>query len=69
MFTSNEQEPGICACKNLYQWRRPNAAVTTAETHHPPPHCAHIHCFVTINVQQVLMNVSECHLFPHGGNQ
>ena len=34
--------------------------VTTAETHHPPPHCAHIHCLVSINVQQALMNVSEC---------
>ena len=30
----------------------------TAETHHPPPHCAHIHCLVDINVQQASMNIS-----------
>ena len=38
-------------------------AVTTAETHHPLPHCAHIHCLVSINMQQVSMNVSGCHFF------
>jgi len=27
---------------------------------HPPPHCAHIHCLVSINVQQMLMVVSGC---------
>ena len=27
---------------------------------HPLPYCAHIHCSVSINVQQVSMNVSEC---------
>ena len=37
--------------------------VTTAETHHPLLHCAHIHCLVSINVQQALMNVSGCHFF------
>ena len=44
-------------------------AVTTAETHHPPPYCAHIHCLIPINVQQALMNVSGCHFFPQGGIQ
>ena len=33
-FHSNEQKPACHACKNLYQWRWPTAAVTTAETHH-----------------------------------
>jgi len=37
--------------------------LTTAETHHPPPLCAHIHCLVSINVQEVAMNVSGCHFF------
>ena len=38
-------------------------AVTTAETHHSPPHCAHIHCFISINVQQAPMNVNGRHFF------
>ena len=29
---------------------------STAETHHPPPHGVHIHCLVSINVQQALMH-------------
>ena len=37
--------------------------VTTAEMHHPLPHCAHIHCWVSINIQQALMNISVCHFF------
>lgn len=39
---------------------------TTTETHHPPPHCTHIHCLVSMNVQQVLMKVSGYHFFLHG---
>lgn len=31
--------------------------VTTAETHHPLPPCAHKHCMGFVNFQQVLMNV------------
>ena len=27
-------------------------AVATAETHHPLPHCAHIHCLVFTNILQ-----------------
>ena len=38
-------------------------AVTTAETHYPPPHCAHIHWLVSINAQQAL-NFSGCY-FVH----
>jgi len=37
--------------------------------HHTPPHCAHIHCLVSISIQQALMNASECIFFPHGGIQ
>ena len=29
----------------------------------PTPHCAHIHCFAFIGVQQVSLNVSGCHFF------
>ena len=29
----------------------------------PTPYCAHIHCLVSINIQQVLMNVSGWHFF------
>ena len=35
----------------------------TAETHHPPPRCAHIHCLVSIHVQQALLNVNRCSFF------
>ena len=36
---------------------------------HPQPHCAYIHCLVSINVQQASINVNRCNLFPHGGIQ
>ena len=32
-------------------------------SHHIPPHCAHIHCLVSINVQQASVNVSGYHFF------
>ena len=35
-------------------------AVATAETHHPAPHCAHIHCLVSTNIQQA----NECQWVP-----
>jgi len=41
-------------------------AVTTAETYYLLPNCAHMHCLVSINIQQITMNVSGCHFFPHG---
>ena len=41
-------------------WLVFHVAVTTAETSHPPPHCANIHCLVSINVQQASMNVIGC---------
>ena len=47
-------------------WLVFHTAVTTAETHLPPPHCAHIHWLVSINVQQVSMNVSGCHFCLQG---
>ena len=37
--------------------------VTTAETHHPPLHYAHVHCLVSINFQQVTMNVNGYNFF------
>ena len=51
------------AHKNLHQQRWHTVAVTTTETHHPPPDCAHIHCLVSINIQQASMNVSGCIFF------
>jgi len=41
----------------------------TAETHHPPPRCVHIHCLVSIHVQQALLNVNRCSFFFQGGIQ
>jgi len=63
IFTSNELEPACCICANLYQSRQPSVTVVTAEMQHPLPDCAHIHCSVSINVHQVLMNVSGCNFF------
>ena len=33
------------------------------EKHHPPTRCAHIHCLVSINIQQASIDVSGCNLF------
>lgn len=37
-----------------------------AELHHSPPHCVHICCLVSINIQEAPMNINECHFFLHG---
>jgi len=37
--------------------------IAVAETHRPPLHCAHIHSLVSINIQQVLMNINGGHFF------
>ena len=52
-------------CLEKYSWLSGtwlvfHVTVPNAETNHPPPHCAHIHSLVSINIQQVLMNVSGC---------
>ncbi len=44
-------------------WLVFHVAVATAETHHPPPQCVLIHCWVSINNQQASMNVSVYHFF------
>lgn len=69
IFISNEHDPSCQAHNNLHRWRWPALAITTAETHHPLHHCAHIHCLVSINIQQTSVNVSGCHFFHHGGIQ
>jgi len=60
---SNEQKPACCACINLHQWRRDTVTAATAKMHQTLLHCAHIHCLVSSNVQQTLMNVrvNGCH--------
>ena len=35
-------------------------SVSAVEIHHPLPPSAHIHCLISINVQQVSMNASGC---------
>jgi hypothetical protein len=39
-------------------WPVSHITVATAEMHHPLPHCAHIHCWVFINVEQASMNIN-----------
>jgi len=42
IFTRDEQVPSYYTSKNLYQWRWPTVARTTAEMHHhPPSFCSH----------------------------
>ena len=41
----------------------PVTTVTTAEMQHLLPHCTHIHCLVSINIQKVSVNVSVCNYF------
>ena len=44
-------------------WPAFHMAIITAETHLPPPHCAHSHCLVSRNIQQTSKNVSGCCFF------
>lgn len=39
-------------------WLAFHVPVAAADTHHPPPHCVHIYYMVSINFQQMQMNVS-----------
>ena len=57
----NKKELARHTHENLHQQRWPAVSVATAETQHSPPHWACVHCYVSIKVQQVLMNVSGCH--------
>ena len=45
------------------KWLVFHATVTTAETHHPLPCCAHIHCLVSINIQKASINANGCSFF------
>lgn len=71
IFTNDEQEPA-CHSHNICMAIQ-NMACLWCHCHHcchhPPPHCAHIHCLVSVKLQQRLMNVSGCHFFLHGGIQ
>lgn len=40
-----------------------HVAITIAEMHYPLPHCANIHCFPSINVQQAPVDVSGFNTF------
>lgn len=37
--------------------------VVTFQTHHPLPHCVHIHCLFSINIQQALNECNEYYFF------
>ena len=53
-------------CKSAWTswaWLVFHVAVITAETHHSRPLYAHIHCLVSVNIQQVWINVSGCNFF------
>jgi len=44
-------------------WLVFHTVVSTAEVHHPQHPCAHIHCLVSINIQQMSTNVGGYHFF------
>ena len=51
--------------------RKPRLALYSSfssETRHSPPHCAHIHTFASLKVQQELLNASGCPFFPTPSN-
>jgi len=45
-------------------WLVFHVTVAIAETHHPPPCYAHVHCLISINIQQTSMNVNWCNFTP-----
>ena len=66
-ITSNEQRPECCAHKNLHGHLEYGLSFTSLLLllkHHTSLHCVHIHCLVSIYVQQVSMNISGCN-FSH----
>ena len=60
IFNSNKQQPACCTRKNLHYWKWPTVTVATAEMHHLSPYCAHIHCSISMNIQQTSVKVSGC---------
>ena len=48
----------ICTCGS-----DPQSLSPLLKPHHPPPHCAHIHCLVSRNIQQASMNANGCNFF------
>ena len=40
-------------------WLVFHVTVTTAGMHSPAPHYVHLHCFISLNIQQVSMNIWE----------
>jgi hypothetical protein len=41
----------------------PLSRITVTSTIHRLLHCSHIHCLVSVNIQQTSMNVNRCHFF------
>ena len=62
IYASDEQEPACCTCKNLHGCPERGLSFT-AETHHPPPPCAHTRCLVSISVQKAATTISGCIFF------
>jgi len=57
------KSPHVTLIKMCMTTENFHTAITNAETHHPLPHCAHIHYLVYRNVQKALMNFQGCHFF------
>ena len=63
IFESNEQEPVCCACTGMHQWGNPLSPSSLLKCSTNCAHCAHIHHSISINTQQMLVNVNGCHFF------
>jgi len=51
-----------CSCAWLSgMWLVFHIAVITAEMHHPLPHCTHIYCLISVNLQQASLNATGWH--------
>ena len=44
-------------------WEELNLQPPLLKRPHPPPHCANIHCLVSVNFQQASMNIIGCNYF------
>jgi len=70
IFTNGEQEPA-CHTSKICTTEGDHCHCHHCWKDHPLLHCAHIHCLLSINIQQALMRVSECRfpsqsdLIPH----
>lgn len=64
----SEQNVRVIHLSSVRAWFVIHIAVTSVETHCPPPNCAHIHSLVSINAQQVSIRINYYNFFSAWNN-